>query len=152
MRAVIQRVSEASVKVDGKTTGQINTGFLILLGIAEDDTEDDVEWLAQKIANLRVFNDENEQMNKSLEAVNGEILLISQFTLFAQTRKGNRPGFTQAAKPPKAIPLYELMAARLEQHIGKPTQKGIFGADMKVSLLNDGPVTIIMNTKDKENF
>ena len=152
MRAVIQRVSEASVKVDSKTTGQINTGFLILLGIAEDDTEEDVEWLAQKIANLRVFNDENEQMNKSLEAVNGEILLISQFTLFAQTKKGNRPGFTQAAKPPKAIPLYEMMAARLEQHIGKPTQKGIFGADMKVSLLNDGPVTIIMNTKDKDNF
>lgn len=152
MRAVIQRVSEASVKVDGEITGQINTGFLILLGIADDDTEEDVEWLAQKIANLRIFNDENEQMNKSLEAVDGEILLISQFTLFAQTKKGNRPGFIQAAKPPKAIPLYELMASRLEQHIGKPTQKGIFGADMKVSLLNDGPVTIIMNTKDKENF
>ncbi|HUH33521.1 MAG TPA: D-aminoacyl-tRNA deacylase, partial [Daejeonella sp.] len=123
-----------------------------LLGIAGDDTEEDVEWLAQKITNLRVFNDENDQMNKSLEAVNGEILLISQFTLFAQTKKGNRPGFTQAARPPKAIPLYELMAARLEQHIGRPTQKGIFGADMKVSLLNDGPVTIIMNTKDKDNF
>ena len=152
MRAVIQRVSEASVKVDGQTTGQINTGFLILLGIAEDDDSEDVEWLAQKIANLRIFSDENDQMNKSLEAVNGEILLISQFTLFAQTKKGNRPGFTNAAKPSKAIPLYELMASRLEQYIGKPTQKGIFGADMKVSLLNDGPVTIIMNTKDKENF
>lgn len=152
MRAVIQRVTEASVKVDGETTGQISIGFLVLLGIADDDTTEDVEWLAQKIANLRIFNDDNEQMNKSLEAVNGEILLISQFTLFAQTKKGNRPGFTQAAKPPKAIPLYELMAARLEQHIGKPTQKGIFGADMKVSLLNDGPVTIIMNTKDKDNF
>ena len=151
MRAVIQRVSEALVKVDGEITGQIQTGFLILLGIAEDDNEEDVDWLAQKIANLRVFNDENEQMNKSLEAVNGEILLISQFTLFAQTKKGNRPGFTQAAKPPKAIPLYERMADKLEQHIGKPTQKGIFGADMKVSLLNDGPVTIIMNTRDKDN-
>ena len=152
MRAVIQRVSEASVKVNEEITGQIQTGFLILLGIAEDDNEEDVDWLAQKIANLRVFNDENEQMNKSLEAVNGEILLISQFTLFAQTKKGNRPGFTQAAKPPKAIPLYERMADKLEQHIGKPTQKGIFGADMKVSLLNDGPVTIIMNTKDKDNY
>lgn len=152
MRAVIQRVSEASVKVNDEITGQIKTGFLILLGIAEDDDEEDVDWLAQKIANLRVFNDENEQMNKSLEAVKGEILLISQFTLFAQTKKGNRPGFTRAAKPPQAIPLYERMAAKLQQHIGRPTQKGIFGADMKVSLLNDGPVTIIMNTKDKDNF
>jgi D-aminoacyl-tRNA deacylase len=150
MRAVIQRVSEASVKVEGEITGQIKTGFLILLGIAVEDNEDDVDWLAQKIANLRIFNDENEQMNKSLQAVNGEILLISQFTLFAQTKKGNRPGFTQAAKPPKAIPLYELMADKLEQHTGKPTQKGIFGADMKVSLLNDGPVTIIMDTREKD--
>ena len=151
MRAVIQRVSEASVKVNEVITGQIRIGFLILLGIREDDNEEDVEWLAQKIANLRIFNDENEQMNQSLSAVNGEVLLISQFTLFAQTKKGNRPGFIQAAKPPKAIPLYELMSARLEQHIGKPTQKGIFGADMKVSLLNDGPVTIIMDTRDKDN-
>ena len=151
MRAVIQRVSEASVKVDVKITGQIKTGFLVLLGIGEDDNEEDVEWLAQKIANLRIFNDEKEQMNKSLEDVNGEILLISQFTLFAKTKKGNRPGFTQAAKPPKATQLYELMATKLEQHIGKPTQKGIFGADMKVRLLNDGPVTIIMDTKDREN-
>jgi D-tyrosyl-tRNA(Tyr) deacylase len=152
MRAVIQRVTEASVKVNGIITGEIKTGFVILLGIGEDDSEDDVEWLAKKIINIRIFNDENEQMNRSLEAVNGEILLISQFTLFAQTKKGNRPGFIQAAKPPKAIPLYELMAARLEHYTGKPTQRGVFGADMKVSLLNDGPVTIIMNTKDKENF
>jgi len=151
MRAVIQRVSEASVKVNEEITGQIKTGFLVLLGIRDDDSEEDVDWLAQKIANLRIFNDENEQMNQSLSAVNGEVLLISQFTLFAQTKKGNRPGFIQAAKPSKAIPLYELMASKLEQHIGKPTQKGIFGADMKVSLLNDGPVTIIMDTKDKDN-
>ena len=152
MRAVIQRVTEASVKVNGIITGEIKTGFVILLGIGEDDSEDDVEWLAKKIINIRIFNDENEQMNRSLEAVNGEILLISQFTLFAQTKKGNRPGFIQAAKPPKAIPLYELMAVSLEHYTGKPTQKGVFGVDMKVSLLNDGPVTIIMNTKDKENF
>lgn len=152
MRAVIQRVSEASVKVEGEITGQIKAGLLIFLGIAEIDTEEDVDWLAQKIAHLRIFNDENDQMNNSLDAVDGEILLISQFTLFAQTKKGNRPGFTQAAKPPKAIPLYERMAAMLEQHIGKPTQKGVFGTDMKVSLVNDGPVTIIMNTKDKDNF
>lgn len=152
MRAVLQRVSEATVRVDGQITGQIDGGLLVLLGIGEDDTEDDVTWLAQKIANIRIFNDENDQMNHSLETVNGGILLISQFTLFAQTRKGNRPGFTPAAKPPHAIPLYELMAAKLEEFTGKPTQKGIFGADMKVSLVNDGPVTIIMNTKDKENF
>ena len=144
-------MSEASVKVNEEITGQIKTGFLVLLGIRDDDSEEDVDWLAQKIANLRIFNDENEQMNQSLSAVNGEVLLISQFTLFAQTKKGNRPGFIQAAKPSKAIPLYELMASKLEQHIGKPTQKGIFGADMKVSLLNDGPVTIIMDTKDKDN-
>jgi D-aminoacyl-tRNA deacylase len=151
MRAVIQRVSEASVKVEEKITGQIKTGFLVLLGIGEDDTEDDVVWLAQKISNLRIFSDENEQMNKSLEDVKGEILLISQFTLFAQTKKGNRPGFTRAAKPEKAIPLYELMAETLEKLTGKSTQKGVFGADMKVSLLNNGPVTIIMDTKDREN-
>jgi D-aminoacyl-tRNA deacylase len=152
MRAVLQRVSEASVKVDGETTGTIDAGLLVLLGIGEEDTEEDVIWLAQKIANIRIFSDENGQMNNSLEAINGEILLISQFTLFAQTRKGNRPGFISAAKPQKAIPLYELMARKLEEHTGKQTQKGVFGADMKVSLVNDGPVTIIMNTKDKDNF
>ncbi|MBC7914116.1 MAG: D-tyrosyl-tRNA(Tyr) deacylase [Pyrinomonadaceae bacterium] len=152
MRAVIQRVSEASVKVEEKITGHIKAGFLVLLGIGEDDTEGDVTWLAQKISGMRIFNDENEQMNKSLEDIKGDILLISQFTLFAQTKKGNRPGFTRAAKPGKAIPLYELMAETLEKLTGKPTQKGIFGADMKVSLLNDGPVTIIMDTKDRENY
>ncbi|MEO8795802.1 MAG: D-aminoacyl-tRNA deacylase [Daejeonella sp.] len=152
MRAVIQRVSEASVKVNGQITGEIKTGLLVLLGISDDDTEEDVSWLAQKVANIRIFSDENEQMNRSLADVNGDILIISQFTLFAQTKKGNRPGFIKAAKPEKAIPLYELMVQNLESLTGKKVQKGIFGADMKVNLLNDGPVTIIMNTKDKENF
>lgn len=152
MRAVIQRVSEASVKVNNEITGQIKEGFLILLGIENEDQEEDLTWLAQKIANLRVFNDENGQMNKSLSEINGRILLISQFTLFAQTKKGNRPGFTRAARPEQAIPLYEKMKAELEKLTGTVVEAGIFGADMKVSLLNDGPVTIIMNTKDKDNF
>ncbi len=150
MRAVIQRVSEASVKVKGEITGQIETGLLVLLGIEDADTEEDAEWLAQKIANMRIFNDENGQMNKSLADVNGQILLISQFTLFAQTKKGNRPGFIRAAKPGKAIPLYELMILKLEKHTGKKTETGLFGADMKVSLLNDGPVTILIDTKNRE--
>src|ERR1700744_836932 len=151
MRAVIQRVSEASCKVDGQLTGQIGTGFMVLLGIEDDDMEDDLQWLAQKITNLRVFGDENGLMNKALADVNGEILLISQFTLFAQTKKGNRPSFIRAAKPDKAIPLYEKMIAPLENQTGRRVRVGIFGADMKVSLVNDGPVTIIMDTKDKEN-
>ena len=151
MRAVIQRVSEASVKVEDKITGQITSGFLILLGIGEDDSQDDVQWLAQKITGMRVFNDENEQMNRSLADVQGKILLISQFTLFAQTKKGNRPGFIRAARPEKAIPLYEQMKLELEKLTKTKVETGIFGADMKVNLLNDGPVTIIMDTKDKEN-
>ncbi|NEU10177.1 D-tyrosyl-tRNA(Tyr) deacylase [Flavihumibacter sp. R14] len=151
MRAVIQRVSEASVKVDNQVTGQIKQGFLILLGIESDDEETDLTWLAQKIANLRVFNDENYQMNKSLADIDGRILLISQFTLFAQTKKGNRPGFTRAARPEKAIPLYEKMQQELERITDTKVEAGIFGADMKVSLMNDGPVTIIMDTRDKDN-
>lgn len=151
MRAVIQRVSESSVKVDGEITGQIGIGLLVLLGIEENDTEEDLKWLAQKIASMRIFSDENGQMNRSLQDVDGQILLISQFTLFAQTKKGNRPGFVKAAKPEKAIPLYELMIRTLEHHTGKKTQTGVFGADMKVSLINDGPVTIIMDTRDKDN-
>jgi D-aminoacyl-tRNA deacylase len=151
MRAVIQRVSQASVKVDNKVTGQIEQGFLVLLGIETEDEEDDLKWLAQKIANLRVFNDENDQMNRSLADIGGRVLLISQFTLFAQTKKGNRPGFTRAARPEKAIPLYEKMKQELERLTGTEVAAGIFGADMKVSLLNDGPVTIIMDTKDKDN-
>lgn len=151
MRAVIQRVSEAKCVVDGKTTGAIGTGFLILLGIEDADTNQDLQWLAQKISALRVFGDENGLMNKALADVNGDILLISQFTLFAQTKKGNRPSFIRAAKPEKAIPLYEKMVSALEGLTGKKVATGIFGADMKVSLLNDGPVTIIMDTKDKDN-
>src|ERR1700679_916169 len=151
MRAVIQRVSEANCKVDGEITGSIGLGFMVLLGIEDADTDDDLTWLAQKIIGLRVFGDENSLMNKALADVNGDILLISQFTLFAQTKKGNRPSFIKAARPEKAIPLYEKMIGILDNLTGKKIATGIFGADMKVSLVNDGPVTIIMNTKDKEN-
>jgi len=151
VRAVIQRVSEAKCVVDGKTTGAIGTGFVVLLGIEDADTDDDVQWLAQKISGLRVFGDENGLMNRALAEVNGDILLISQFTLFAQTKKGNRPSFIRAAKPDKAIPIYEKMIKAFEEITGKSVATGIFGADMKISLLNDGPVTIIMDTKDKEN-
>lgn len=150
MRAVIQRVTQASCTVEGRITGEIGTGFLILLGIEDADTFDDLLWLAQKIANMRIFSDENGLMNKSLADVNGRILLISQFTLFAQTKKGNRPGFTRSAKPDKAIPLYEQMIAELEKQTETRIETGIFGADMKISLINDGPVTIIMDTKNRE--
>lgn len=150
MRAVIQGVSQASVKINGRTTGEIETGFVVLLGIEDADTEKDVSWLAQKTINMRVFADENGLMNKALADVNGDILLISQFTLFAQTKKGNRPSFIRAAKPEKAIPLYEMMIKTLENLLGKSISTGIFGTDMKVSLVNDGPVTIIMDTKDKD--
>ena len=150
MRAVIQRVSQASCTVDGKITGAIGTGFLVLLGIEDADTDDDLQWLAQKIAGMRIFDDENGLMNKSLADVDGNILLISQFTLFAQTKKGNRPSFMRAARPEKAILIYEQMIKTLSQLLNKKITTGIFAADMKVSLLNDGPVTIVMNTKDKE--
>lgn len=151
MRAVIQRVSQASCMVDGEVTGAIGIGFLVLIGIEDADTDEDLQWLAQKIANLRVFGDENGLMNKALADIDGNILLISQFTLFAQTKKGNRPSFIRAARPDKAIPLYEKMKTTLEGITGKKTAAGIFGADMKISLVNDGPVTIIMDTKDKDN-
>jgi D-tyrosyl-tRNA(Tyr) deacylase len=150
MRAVIQRVSEASCRVDGEITGQINTGFLVLLGIEDEDTDEDLQWLAQKIVGMRVFGDENGLMNKALADVNGDILLISQFTLFAQTKKGNRPSFIRAAKPDKAIPIYRQMIATLQNLSGKNIATGIFGADMKISLINDGPVTIVMDTKAKD--
>jgi len=150
MRAVIQRVSQASCTVDGKITGAIGQGFLVLLGIEEADVDDDLQWLAQKISNLRVFGDENGLMNKALADIDGSILLISQFTLFAQTKKGNRPSFIRAARPDKAIPMYEQMIKVLEGITGKKVETGIFGADMKISLVNDGPVTIIMDTKVKE--
>ncbi|QEK52847.1 D-tyrosyl-tRNA(Tyr) deacylase [Pedobacter aquae] len=150
MRAVIQRVSQASCTVNGEITGKINTGFLVLLGVEEADTLEDLTWLAQKIVNMRIFNDENGLMNKSLADVDGRILLISQFTLFAQTKKGNRPSFIRAAKPAQAIPLYEKMIAELAQLSNTKIETGIFGADMKIELLNDGPVTIMMDTKDKD--
>jgi D-tyrosyl-tRNA(Tyr) deacylase len=150
MRAVIQRVSEASCKVDGNITGQIGIGFLVLLGIEDADTDEDLQWLAQKITGLRVFGDENGLMNKALADIGGDILLISQFTLFAQTKKGNRPSFIRAARPDKAIPMYEQMIKTLETITGKKIATGIFGADMKVGLVNDGPVTITIDTKVRE--
>ncbi|MET4082460.1 D-tyrosyl-tRNA(Tyr) deacylase [Pedobacter sp. UYP30] len=150
MRAVIQRVTEASCKVDGQITGNISTGFLVLLGIEDADGKEDLDWLAQKIVGLRVFSDENGLMNKALTDVDGNILLISQFTLFAATKKGNRPGFNRAAKPEIAIPLYEQMILKLSALLNKKVETGIFGADMKISLLNDGPVTILIDTKNKE--
>lgn len=152
MRAVIQRVTHASCTVDNQITGIIEDGFLILLGVEDEDAKEDMEWLANKIVNLRIFSDENGLMNKSIQDIGGNILLISQFTLFAQTKKGNRPSFICAAKPEKAKPMYQEMAHLLSRLLDKQVQLGIFGADMKIDLRNDGPVTIIMNTKDKDNF
>jgi len=150
MRAVLQRVTQASCTVEGNITGAIENGFLVLLGIEDADTVEDLEWLAQKIVGMRVFGDENGLMNKALADIDGDILLISQFTLFASTKKGNRPGFTRAARPDVAIPLYEKMIEKLSSLLGRKVQTGIFGADMKIALLNDGPVTILMDTKDRE--
>ena len=152
MRAVLQRVKHASCTVDGQITGEIQKGLVILLGIEETDTIEDLKWLGQKFVNLRIFEDEQGLMNKSILDIGGNILLISQFTLFAQTKKGNRPSFIRAAKPDTAKPLYEEMSKLLSQLIDQPVQLGVFGADMKINLLNDGPVTIIMDTKDKDNF
>lgn len=150
MRAVIQRVSKASVRVDGKITGAAGPGLLVLLGIEDADTTEDIQWLSGKIVSLRIFNDEAGVMNKSVADVGGEILLISQFTLHASTKKGNRPSYIRASKPEVAIPLYERMIQQIENDLGKKIQTGIFGADMKVELLNDGPVTIVIDTKNKE--
>ena len=150
MRAVIQRVANASVTVNGSNTGSISSGLLVLLGIEDADTTEDIQWLSNKIVQLRIFDDEQGVMNRSLKETGGELLLVSQFTLHASTRKGNRPSYIRASKPEIAIPLYERMIMQLETNLGKPVQKGIFGADMKVSLLNDGPVTIIIDTKNKE--
>lgn len=152
MRAVIQRVTKASCTVDNQITGQIQKGLMILLGVEEADTTEDLKWLGQKFINLRIFEDEQGMMNKSIQDVDGNILLVSQFTLFAQTKKGNRPSFIRAAKPDKAKPMYEEMALLLSQLLQKEVQLGIFGAHMKIDLLNDGPVTIVMDTKDKDNF
>ena len=150
MRAVIQRVSEASVTVNGEITGAIQNGLLVFLGIEDADTGDDIQWLSSKIVNLRIFNDGAGIMNLSLKDTDGDILLVSQFTLHALTKKGNRPSYIHASKPDIAIPLYEEMILKLENVLGKKVQTGMFGADMKVKLLNDGPVTIIIDTKSKE--
>ncbi|MDT2740161.1 D-aminoacyl-tRNA deacylase [Enterococcus canintestini] len=148
MRAVIQRVKSASVAIDEKIVGEINRGFMILLGIHEEDTKEDVDYLVRKIAMMRVFEDEAGKLNLSIDAISGSILSISQFTLYADTKKGNRPSFVKAARPEQAIPLYEAFNDGLRQK-GLKVETGEFGADMQVSLINDGPVTIIMDTRDK---
>lgn len=150
MRTVIQRVSQANVKVDRKVIGEIGEGLLVLLGIEDADTDEDIQWLSNKIVNLRIFNDENGVMNRSVMDVNGNILLISQFTLHASTKKGNRPSYIKASKPEFAVPVYEKMIEQLESDLHKKIETGIFGADMKVELVNDGPVTIVIDTKNKE--
>jgi D-tyrosyl-tRNA(Tyr) deacylase len=150
MRVVIQRVSQASVTVDEKITGSIENGLLVLIGIEDADTVEDIAWLGNKLSNLRIFNDENGVMNRSLKETGGDILMVSQFTLFANTKKGNRPSYIRASKGEIAIPMYEKMIAYLEKEIQKPVQKGIFGADMKVALVNDGPVTIIIDSRERE--
>lgn len=149
MKVVIQRVSEAAVKIDGSVYGSIESGLVILVGIEHSDTNEDVEWLASKIVSLRIFSDENGLMNLSVKEIDGNILVISQFTLHAKTKKGNRPSFIDAARPEQAIPLYEKFKSALEKELEKPIQSGIFGADMKVSLVNDGPVTIVIDSKNK---
>jgi D-tyrosyl-tRNA(Tyr) deacylase len=150
MRVVIQRVLEASVVVDEKVVGAINNGLLVLLGIEDADTEEDINWLSNKIVGLRLFDDAEGVMNLSVKDIGGDILLISQFTLMASTKKGNRPSYIKASKPPIAVPLYEQMIATLSNDLGKAVQTGIFGADMKVSLINNGPVTITIDSKNKE--
>jgi D-aminoacyl-tRNA deacylase len=150
MRVVIQRVSKASVKVDGKTTGEIEKGLLVLLGIEDVDDDEDITWLSNKIVHLRIFGDEDGVMNKSVKEVDGAILLVSQFTLHASTKKGNRPSYTRASKSDVAIPIYERMIRQLAHDLGKNIQTGVFGAGMQVQLLNDGPVTIVMDSRDKQ--
>jgi D-aminoacyl-tRNA deacylase len=150
MRVVIQRVSEASVTIEGKIKSSIGKGLLVLLGIEENDSTEDIEWLCGKIVRLRIFNDESGVMNLSVAETGGEILLISQFTLHASTKKGNRPSYIHAASPDIAIPLYEKIIAQLEKELSKKIATGEFGADMKISLINDGPVTIIIDSKNKE--
>ncbi|HTN05219.1 D-aminoacyl-tRNA deacylase [Agriterribacter sp.] len=150
MRAVIQRVSEASVTAEGKISGSIKNGLMVLVGITDVDGPEDIAWLSAKIAHMRIFNDEQGVMNVSIKETGGDILLVSQFTLHASTKKGNRPSYSRAGKGDMAIPLYERMIAQLENDLGKKIQTGIFGADMKVALINDGPVTIIIDSKNKE--
>ena len=150
MKAVIQRVSKASVEINNNIVANINSGLLILIGIEEADYQEDINWLTSKIANLRIFTDENEVMNLSLKDIDGDVIVVSQFTLHALTKKGNRPSYIKAAKPEIAIPLYENFISQMELELGKKVQTGQFGADMKVALINDGPVTIIIDTKNKE--
>ena len=150
MRAVIQRVSHASVTINGVVKSEIGQGFLILLGVCDEDSMEDVEWLVKKVANLRVFGDENDVMNLSIQDIGGNALVVSQFTLFASYKKGNRPSWFKAGSHEHSIPLYEAFCTQLTEAIGKPVCTGEFGADMKVELLNDGPVTICMDTKNKE--
>jgi len=150
MIAVIQRVRSSSVTIDGEVKGQIQSGFMILLGVCLADTQEDAEWLSKKIIGLRVFGDEEGKMNKDILEIDGNILLISQFTLHASTKKGNHPSFIEAARPEQAIPLYEKMIGLLSSGLGRPIQTGVFGADMKVSIENDGPVTIIIDSQNKK--
>ncbi|MBL7885500.1 MAG: D-tyrosyl-tRNA(Tyr) deacylase [Flavobacterium sp.] len=150
MKAVIQRVTQASVTIEGEIVANIQKGLLVLIGIEEADTQEDIVWLTSKIANLRIFGDENDVMNLSLKDIKGDMIVVSQFTLHASTKKGNRPSYIRAAKPDIAIPLYESFIKQMELELEKQVQQGKFGADMKVSLLNDGPVTIIIDTKNKE--
>ena len=150
MKVVIQRVTQASVTIDGKTHSQIGDGLLVLLGIDDADITEDIEWISSKIVNLRIFNDDSGVMNVSVKDINGDILVVSQFTLHASTKKGNRPSYIKASKHEIAIPLYEIFLKQLSIDLGKKVYSGIFAADMKVELLNDGPVTIVMDTKNKE--
>jgi D-tyrosyl-tRNA(Tyr) deacylase len=150
MRVVLQRVSSASVTVSEKIVGEIQKGLLVLVGIEDADTQEDIDWLVTKITQLRIFGDENGIMNLSVEEVNGDVLVVSQFTLHAATKKGNRPSYIKAARPEVAIPIYEKFVTTLEHKLGKKVPTGIFGADMKVALLNDGPVTIVIDSKNKE--
>lgn len=150
MRVVIQRVIQASVTIDGKIKSSIGLGLLVLIGIEDADTQEDIEWLSSKIINLRIFNDADGVMNISVKDAGGDLILVSQFTLHASTKKGNRPSYIKAARPEIAIPLYEKMIVQLQNDLGKSIQTGEFGADMKVSLLNDGPVTIVMDSKNRE--
>ena len=150
MKAVIQRVLQSSVTIDQKIVAQIEQGLLVLVGIEDADTKEDIDWLTSKIANLRIFGDENQVMNLSVKDIKGEMLVVSQFTLHALTKKGNRPSYIKAARPEIAVPLYESFVQQMEIELGKKIQTGQFGADMKVALLNDGPVTIIIDTKNKE--
>lgn len=150
MRVIIQRVKNASVSIEGEKVAAIENGLLILLGIVNEDTQEDIKWLSNKIINLRIFSDENGVMNSSLKDVNGDVIVVSQFTLHASTKKGNRPSYIKAAKPEVAIPLYKNFVKQVEHDLGKPIQTGQFGADMKVELLNDGPVSIIIDSKNKE--